>query len=241
MVFLHAPYFHSRTTQSIEEEDLALDIQVRTKGRYGYSYIESAVVRIGEDKLQVDSFGGYYLDGISGADLTSADLGGFPVTHTQPNDKQHVFRIDLGPGEDLIISTFKDMVSVKVDNADQSRFVDSVGLMGEFGGKGRLVGRDGVTEMTDPNALGQEWQVRDNEDMLFQVAQAPQYPDRCILPDTEASGTKNHRLGGDGRAKKPIDRSAAEKACAHWKENQENCIADVTKTGDIDIATAVTF
>lgn len=225
LVFLHAPNFH--VAEDKGGETLALDIHVRTKVRYDYSYIESAVVRLGEDTLQVDSFGQYYLNSVSGADLP-AQLAGFPVTHTRPNDKQHIFTIDLGFEESLVVSNFKDMVSIKVGNADESRFHGSVGLMGEFGGKGRLLARDGVTTMEDPNSLGQEWQVRNDEDMLFQVSREPQYPKECILPATTAK--KSLRFG------QSITRSAAEKACAHWKDNKEACVSDVMKTGDLDLA-----
>lgn len=226
MVLLQAPYFH----HTKDGEAMALKINVRTKARYDYSFIESAVLQLGESTLQVDSFGQYFLDGVSGADLP-ATFAGFPVIHSQPNEKQHVFKIDLGHGEDVIISTFKDMVSVKLDNADESRFHASVGLMGEFGGKGRLLARDGVTIVDDPNLLGQEWQVREEEDMLFQVARAPQHPQKCILPDPDAA-EKNQRLGHTVALK------VAEQACAHWTSNKAGCISDVMKTGDVDLASA---
>jgi len=228
LVLLHAPNFH--VMNEAAGEALTLDIHVRTKVRYDYSYIESAVVRLGEDTLQVDSYGGYFLNGVSGASLP-AMLSGFPVTHIQPDDKQHFFTIELGPGEDLVLSAFKDMVSVKVDNADESRFHGSAGLMGEFDGQRRLLGRDGVRVIPEPNSLGEEWQVRDDEDMLFQVSRSPQYPKKCIFPDA-AAAKKSRRLGHS------VARKVAEKACSHWKENKMACINDVMKTGDVDLAGA---
>lgn len=104
--------------------------------------------------------------------------------------------------------------------------------MGEFG-TGKLLARDGVTVMDEPNTIGEEWQVRDSEDMLFQVARAPQYPGKCIIPNVTT--TKTRRLG------ESITRDAAEKACAGWKENKILCIQDVIATGDLDLAAAGPF
>lgn len=86
-----------------------MDIHVRTQGRYGYSYISSAAVMLDDNIVEVDSFGDYFLNGIDNAELP-AKFGGFTVTHTQPSEKKHVFTIDLGDGENFVISTFKDMV-----------------------------------------------------------------------------------------------------------------------------------
>ena len=44
---------------------LGITIHIRTKERYGYSYIETAAVRIGEDTLEVSSYGFYMVNGVS--------------------------------------------------------------------------------------------------------------------------------------------------------------------------------
>ena len=85
-----APYF---------APDLTLDIDVRTTIRYGYSYVESAAVRIGDSILEVSSFGQYLLDGVSAAKLPAVMAGLFTVEHTQPSDKVHKFEIHLDEEE----------------------------------------------------------------------------------------------------------------------------------------------
>jgi hypothetical protein len=86
-------------------------------------------------------------------------LGSFEVTRTQENEKKHLFQVDLGGDtfDRLVISTFKDIVSVEIDRADSADFGNSVGLMGQFG-TGKGLARDGVTVLDDPNLFGQEWQ-----------------------------------------------------------------------------------
>ena len=143
-------------------------------------------------------------------------LAGFPVLFAKLNDKQSTFTIILGKDERIVLSTFKDMVSVKVDHADSSRFHNSTGLMGEYG-TGKLVGRDGVTVIPDTNSFGQEWQVRFDEPKLFQTLRDPQHPkDHCIMPSEKNRAWALARKKGLGKS---IALDTAKKACAHRKEN----------------------
>ena len=85
LVFLHAPDFRNGT---------GLEIHVRTSIRYWYSYIESAALKIGNDILEVDSFGQYAFNGIDGAhseELSLPELAGFPVQKRQPHSKKTIF------------------------------------------------------------------------------------------------------------------------------------------------------
>lgn len=220
------------------EPDKDLFLHVRTSIRYDYSYMESAALRIGEDVLEVASFGQYALNGIDQANLheAGATLSGYPIYHSQKSSKQHIFEVVTGPKEKITISTFKDMVSVKIHGATVEHFGDSVGIMGSV--SGAMLTRDGsifnVTE--DPNAFGQEWQVREDEPMLFRSARSPQAPkEQCKLP---SSGPKDHirrRL-----AESRISREAAEAACSHLGNEaaKEACVYDVIAIGDLDIAQA---
>lgn len=197
LVLLQAPSFDV-------ENGKTLDIAIRTKVRHDYSYIESAAIKIGGEILEVSSFGDYALNGVTNAEMPN-NLSGYTVTHTQLNKKKHDFVLELGNGEKISVRTFKDWVSVNIQNPSASRYQDSVGMMGEFG-TGKLLGRDGVTVIEHPNALAAEWQVRDNEDMLFQMARAPQYPAKCDLPSTTQKAAR--RLG-----EKSISEEAAKAAC----------------------------
>lgn len=119
LVFVHAPKFD-------------LDIHIRTKSKYEYSFIESVVLRIGNDTLEVSSFGEHALDGIGGADMSSANakLAEYPIYFTQPSAKLRVFDVVIGPHQNITLFAFKDLVSIKITEGSKKHFGDSVGLMG---------------------------------------------------------------------------------------------------------------
>jgi hypothetical protein len=134
---------------------LGLDVQIRTQIRRGMSFISSAALRIGTDVLEVSSQGVYYLNDVAGANVP-AEFSGFPFTHTQPTDKQHVFDVHLGGRERIKIKTFKDFVSVLIEQGQSKYFGDCVGLMGDFE-MGQMIARDGETVLDNVNEYGQEW------------------------------------------------------------------------------------
>ena len=98
---------------------------------------------------------------------------------------------------------------------------------------GQLLGRDGKTVFEDPNDLATEWQFREDLDgpMLFGASRHPQFPEKCILPNTAKKESRRAL-----RAESTISRQAAEKACAHRIDNKEGCIHDVIATGDLELA-----
>ena len=210
-----------------------LRVHVRTKIRYDYSFIESAAVQIGEDVLEVASFGSYAVNGVDTPYLggKAARIGGHNLYHTQENKKSHQFTIALNhlSGENITLSTFKDLVSVVITDGNSQHFGTSQGLMGSFAGE--MLGRDGVTTFSkDLNAFGQEWQVNDKDPQLFRYARAPQYPQKCNLPS--ASTSRRRRLG-----EVRISKLAAEKACSHVVAfRRAACLQDVIAVGDVEIA-----
>jgi hypothetical protein len=194
------------------------------------SYISSAALRIGSDVLEVESQGVYYLNGVLSAALPD-EFSGFAFSHTQPTKMQHVFEIDLGGRERIKLKTYKDFVSVLVEQGQNKHFSDSVGLMGDFL-YGVKLSRDGKSVIADANAFGQEWQVLDTEPTLFQNVRLPQHPQKCTMPSTEATGMLRRRLSeSSGEVL-----AAAEKACAHWGDGKDDCVFDVLTTGDLEMA-----
>jgi hypothetical protein len=212
------------------ESGLDLDVHIRTHMRRDMSYISSAALRIGTDILEVESQGLYYLNGVAGADLPS-EFGGFEILHTQPTDKQHIFEVHFGGRERIKIKTYKDFVSVLVEEGEGKHFSKSVGLMGDFA-VGHMIARDGKTIIDDANTFGQEWQVLDSEPKLFQTVRFPQHPQVCTMP-TPAQGTSQLRRR---LSESSVDELAAEKACEHWGEGKDDCVFDVLTTGDLDMA-----
>ena len=185
----------------------------------------NAIVKLGKETLEVSSFGDYILNGVSNTVMPNV-LSGFTVTHDHPSEHVHVFEIYLGSGESIVVSTLKDMVSVKLDKLDAKRFQDSVGMLGDYQ-TGQMLGRDGVTVFDDPNEFAAEWQVRDDEPMLFLTADYPQYTQKCVLPDTVVDDDKSHNKKGGVVRGDAVSMEAAKVACAGWKpDEQDGCIHD---------------
>jgi hypothetical protein len=213
------------------ESGMGLDVHIRTKIRGHMSYISSAVIRIGTNVLEVESQGVYYLNGAANAELPS-EFSGFEFLHTQPTDKQHVFEVHLGGRERVKLKTYKDFVSVVIEQGLSKHFGKSVGLMGDFG-MGHMIARDGKTVLDDAIAFGQEWQVLDTEPTLFQKTRFPQHPEKCTMPTPKATNISRRRL----LETSSLDELAAEKACEHWGEQgKDDCVFDVLTTGDLEMA-----
>jgi len=220
---IHAPKF---------DGEAPLDVNVRTKIRYDYSYVESAVLKLGNDTLEVASYGDYFLNGVAGAQMP-AFVGGYPVTHSAPSKKIHKFTIQISDRESITMKNFKDMVSISLDVL-APRFEGALGMVGSADNHGKLLGRDGKTLFEDPSAFADEWQIRADEPMLFSAAKGPQAPEKCQLPSPAEA--KGRRLG------ETIALEAAEKACAKWAaENKDACVHDVMAIGDLELAAAGAF
>ena len=185
---------------------------------------ESATIRIGEDTLEVESFGQYAWNGIDNADLSQTiGLSGFPIIHSSPNPKIEVFDVVIDSYLNITLHTFKDMVYVTITGGDVAHFKDSVGLIGSI--DGMMLGRNKTTTFKDPDAFGQEWQVQEEEPMLFRTVRSPQHPmEKCILPawDAKENRSLRRRLGED-----TISQESAEEACSRLEGvSRDNCIYD---------------
>jgi hypothetical protein len=187
-------------------------------------------LRLGDDILEVSSFGEYFFNGVESAKLPQT-LSLYPLTYEKNDEKHSSFVIDLDFGQKVHIYTIKDIVNFKFNNATAEMFDDSVGLMGGFG-HGELLARDGHTIIENPNDFSQEWQVSDSEPQLFTSSFfVPKYPKACILPEPIERQARRRLLAN------PVSRAVAEKACAHaLAEEKDNCIYDVMAIGDVDMA-----
>jgi hypothetical protein len=169
----------------------------------------------------------YYLNGIEMENLP-ATMVGFPVRYKKTNVKKGTYIIDLNEHGKIVISTWKDFLTVKIEQGSSKYFADSVGLLGDYF-TGYMLARDGVTRLEDVNAFRQEWMVQPHEPLLFQKAE--KQLDKCVMPP--AQNKRHCRLGGI------ISMEAAEKACAHVEaDDLDFCIYDVLSTNDINMAGA---
>lgn len=229
LVLLQAPDFNNGQ---------GLYIHIRTKIQRWWSYVESAVVQIGDDTLEV--MGGmenkrYFVNGKPGEKLGSSKLlpftiGGYPVRYRGLNTHQFQFKIFLGDDQNIVFKAVKDFMRVDVENPTVESFGTSVGLMGSFEGD-EMLGRDSVTVLHDPNQFGLEWQVQDTEPMLFHDVDGVQHPQACEMP--QARQDQRRRLEGS------MSREQAEIACANvGPDFVEDCVNDVMATNDIDVAGA---
>ncbi|CAB9520608.1 expressed unknown protein [Seminavis robusta] len=167
-----------------------------------------------------------------------ASLGGYPIYHVVVDNqkKKHIFDVVLNEYLNITVSSMKQLVNVKVNHADEYYFKEVTGLMGNL--QGRMLARDGMTSLhDDPIEMGLEWQVHEDEAMLFQTARYPQFPQKCILP--EITQEKEARRLGEG-----VTEQEAEIACAHLQQDARafaNCVYDVTATNDLELAQAGVF
>lgn len=209
---------------------LGMDIHIRTKFTRQWSYISTAVLKIGDETLEV--MGGhevkYWINKIEGQDL-SGGISGFPISRKKISSKSTQFEVDLKDGSVVLFRTFKDFVSVEVDRANYNNFAGSLGMMGNF--HGEKIARDGRTVVNDSNAFGLEWQVLPSEPMLFHNVEGIQSPEKCLLP---VQSEVRRRL-----RESSISVKDAEMACARVsEEDRDSCIFDVIATNDKDMAGA---
>jgi hypothetical protein len=215
-------------------DGLGLRIHIRTTRVKYFSYIEKVAVQIGEDVLEFDNdIENFFINGaLAEANVRHHKtlLGGFVVRrdpkalsirlHDNGSEDRHagmVAKIDLHTRKN-------GFPAVIVDGGKTDVFKGSLGLLGDWE-TGKRMARDGVTELngSDATEFALEWQVRDTEPSLFKEARYPQYPHTCVPPAPM-------RLGGTSFQKE------AEKACAHWQEDIEDCIFDVIATRDVLVA-----
>jgi von Willebrand factor type D domain len=208
------------------DSGLGLHVHARTEIVSGWSLISNAAIRIGDDTLEVVNDGSHYFNGQKDTILPVALAGKYWISRTADTldgDSVDVYTVSLENDEKIVISTFKSMISVRVDAA----LLGTEGMLGLQSEAG-LIGRDRTNVVTDANKMGQEWQVRDTEPMLFNEIRAPQYPAQCILP--EVSARRMLRLSEEEMKK-------ASTACSMVSEDMRSfCIDDVIVTGDHTIA-----
>ena len=223
LVFLHHPEF---------AQGLGLRVHLRTTRVNYFSYIETIAIQIGKDVLEFNNDLENYL--INGKKVEDASVGstqslaGYDVRRfrsaisvrldqsKENNSNAHIDLIGHKPGFPYI----------KVDGKGTDIFVGALGMLGDYT-TGNMVARDGATVAQDPTEYALEWQVRDAEPMLFSSTRFPQFPTQCTPPKKMLG----KRLGDSHM------RAAAEKACASWKEDKEDCIFDVMATRNVNMAT----
>lgn len=217
---------------------LGLDINIRTKIRDWWSYIDSAVLRIGNDTFELHggiNTASFWINGKAG-EVTKTkgyvevgSLAGYKIEYMNVSKRQKNFRLKLSVDDSINLQTFNDFVRVDV-KAKSDSFNGSVGLMGKFP-SGDKLDREGNV-MVDTDDFGKEWQVQSTEPMLFHSVEGPQHPTVCTMPPPVSAAEKGRRLG-----EALITEDDAALACARVDEkDRDNCIYDVLATNSKDMA-----
>jgi len=218
---------------------VGLDVQIRTKIVRFWSYIHTVAIRIGDDILEIhgspeDREIHYWFNFQYQADTTN--IGGFPLTISSNGSHKRFFEIDLSskvPGQKIVLSSFKEFVSVDFKGSTAESFGNTVGMLGDYK-SGKTLARDGVTVINDFNELGNEWQLLPSDDMLFHDKAKPQFPERCIVPE-DPQGQRRRRLD-----ESTVSVEQAESACATLKDplSIKDCVYDILATQDLDMVGA---
>jgi len=207
-----------------------MDIHIRTSKIKQWSYISAAVLRIGDETLEVTTENNqfqYYLNKVEGAGLR-AGISGFEVSLNKVNTVQSDIVVDMGEAGSIKFTTFKEMIRVDVKSGVKNVFGSSLGLMGQYG-SGKWLARDSATVMEDATEFGMEWQVRPEEPMLFHKVAGPQAPQKCELPS--ATSVRRRLLANT------VTLEEAQVACGRVNEDDRDmCIFDVLAMDDKDVA-----
>jgi co-chaperonin GroES (HSP10) len=228
IVLLSAPEFNN---------GLGMDIHIRTKSRYEYSFIEAAAIKIGDDVFEITAYGEHMFNGVESVKLPLTMGGVVTVEETKADEKNHIFVLDIGQGETITMKSFKDLVAVVLTDKKTVFGSNVSGILGRFDvGADPIdnVARDGTTLILDPMEFAEEWQVRDNELKLFtNMERFPQYPAKCVRP--QITSEERRRLG-----EATISEEQAIAACktAGRTKDLDNCVYDVIATSDLEMVAA---
>jgi hypothetical protein len=211
---------------------VGLDVHARTEmiGNT-WSLVSNAAVRIGNDIFEVNNNGTHFVNGIANAILPAHLSSDFEIHYAEEivkdgeNSIRSWYTVELGNGEKVQITNYKKMISVNVE----VKVSDMVGMLGSTSKPG-LVGRNGNMEIVDPDEMGSQWQVNDEEPMLFNDIRSPQYPEACKLPEVSM---RHRRLGSVGE----VMTMNAKAACSGVAENLYSfCLYDVMISGNTELA-----
>jgi hypothetical protein len=202
--------------------DLGLTIHVRTAEKNGTSYITTAVIQIGKDKMEIQEDGTYYWNDEAVTILPTL-FGDSTLTYTVADGWLPMWTIKSPRGGTIFVQIFDVMVDVKLSGFLNEQISDSVGMLGDID-SGFLISRSGDW-MFDTNEFGNEWQVRDTEPMLFHELKQPQFPLTCSMPKREDVERRLQSLGH-------ISEEEAHNLCNDSGKYYDSCVDDIRLFGN---------
>eukprot|EP00980_Cylindrotheca_fusiformis_P005354 scaffold1138_cov128-Cylindrotheca_fusiformis.AAC.36 len=198
-----------------------MEIHIRTKSRGTWSSVSGVAIRIGNDTLEFDDNSVYYLNGeLLATNVTSVTLGGlFPFSRMpSPYDS-----IRLPGGQFIRLS---GNINLQV-HGHGSNFRDANGMSGKWD-RSELIGRDGLSKFENTTDFAREWEVSASkgDPQLFREAAQGSCREPPTRPNPDAAALE-----------------AARNACAKIVDRvyKENCVFDVSTTGDSSFAENVIY
>lgn len=227
---------HSETLNG----DTTLDLHIRTEIEGAFSSITSAALRVGDDVVEITPYHVHYQGKSIKWEHLPLETANFRIPlprrrfYGKPRVKMQIFLNDRSVIRirRTMLEKSLDMLSITVDGAPED-FAHSHGLLGDYH-TGEALGRDGRV-ITDWNEYGMEWQVQEDEPMLFiDKDRQPQLPlAKCTMPSK--SVTRESLLSA--RRTNPNLYMNAQIACAKVND-LEGCMEDVLLSKDTKAAEA---
>jgi hypothetical protein len=222
------------------DHGLGLDLHARTEiVDESWSLISNIALRIGDEFFEVVNDNSHYFNGVKDFVFPFKLAGKYQISRTVEDvntindngeeviEQEFTYTVNLLHENAIVITNYRHMLSVNV----ATYLPDTHGMLGYRTIKG-MMGRDPTTGViTDANEMGFQWQVREDEPMIFHEIKGQQYPELCRLPSPKVD-QKRRRLRHTQAA---LDK--ATKACETVSPAMKQfCIDDVLQTGDVTMA-----
>lgn len=222
-----------------------LDLHVRTTIEGAFSSITTMVLRVGDEKAEIDPYFVYYENQQVKWSRMTLTTKYFWIVRPKKHAGDGLRReLDIVLNDKSTVRVRRTMlegslnyISVAVEGS-VSDFEHAQGLLGEYH-SGRALGRDGRYMTGDWNAFGMEWQVLKDEPKLFRdMNRKPQLPDeRCRMPTHVIDREEVKALG----KKTPELYFSAMSACAKAGTKLNDCMEDMLVAKDLKAAEAYMF
>jgi von Willebrand factor type D domain len=185
------------------DNGLGLDLHARTEMMdQSWSLISNVALRIGDDIFEIANDKAHYVNGMKDVELPFMMAGKYQVSRTVENvkatndngeeviEQQLTYTVNLIDQQTIVLQNFRSMISVNVG----SYLPDTYGMLG-FRSKKGMIGRDGITPLTDANEMGLQWQVQEYEPMIFHVSREKQDSLSCSILAPVMTDQRRRRLG----------------------------------------------
>ena len=220
------------------------DLHIRTTIDGVFSSITSVALRVGDETLEIDPHNVHYQDNTKSRWAEAylvVKSNHFEITKPKKEARlgsRHLRILKIALSEETTLQVTRtlgystlDFLSISIKGGFND-FGSSYGLLGQYG-TGAALSRDGRRNMENQWIdYGMEWQVQGDEPKLFRRNREPQLPSaKCKMPAQVANME-------DLKRQHPELYDEASIACARKGPEMADCIEDVMRAGDTQVAQA---